>query len=252
MRSMQRGLSAAIAAADADPDSSQDIPLARRLHWKRFAVLGLAAYVVALIVGLPARFVTDWGPRWQTTGTVWNGEAVFDGAYRLTWRWAPLRSLATFAFAADVRMSGAGTDIAGSVISSGRRLRFDGLAGRSDGALLATLDPSLPFRCEVALEIDVPRLIIDGARSSAVGEVRSGAGNCTAAGAAASTLMPAVLAAMHTAPDGTTIGQLAPIGQARLHLAKGSITGGRLTVAMTPAGQAAFPFLGGFRIDTAL
>jgi hypothetical protein len=181
---MQRGLSAAIAAADADPDSSQDIPLARRLHWKRFAVLGLAAYVVALIVGLPARFVTDWGPRWQTTGTVWNGEAVFDGAYRLTWRWAPLRSLATFAFAADVRMSGAG--------------------------------------------------------------------NCTAVGAAASTLVPAVLAAMHTAPDGTTIGQLAPIGQARLHLAKGSITGGRLTVAMTPAGQAAFPFLGGFRIDTAL
>lgn len=201
---------------------------------------------------LPARFAVDWGPRWQMAGTVWNGEAVLDGAYRLSWRWAPLRSLAAFAFAGDVRLAGGGTDIAGSVISSGRRLRFDGLSGRADGALLAALDPALPFACETALEVDLPRLIVDRARSSAVGEVRAGSGSCATPGAGPNMVLPALLATLRAGPGGTTIGALSPIGQARLHLAEGSIAGGRLTVALTPAGAAALPFARGLRIDQPL
>jgi hypothetical protein len=205
-----------------------------------------------LVATLPAHFVVDWGPRWQMSGTVWSGESVLDGAYRLTWRQAPLRSLAAFAFAADVRIDGAGTDIAGSLITRGKRLRFDGLSGRGDGALLAALDPSLPFHCDVNLEVDLPRLILDGAQSSAVGDVRAGSGSCVAPGATTSVVVAPLLASIRTNPDGTTIGQLAPVGQARFHLAEGSIANGRLTVALTPAGQSAFPFIGGLRIDEAL
>lgn len=194
----------------------------------------------------------DWGPRWQMAGTLWSGEAVLDGAYRLSWRWAPLRSLAALAFAADVRLDGSGTDIAGSVMARGRRLRFDGLSGRSDGALLAALDPALAFRCEVGLEIDLPRLIIDGPYSSAAGEVRAGSGRCAAPGAATSALVPPLVAAIRTGPDDMTFGQLAPVGQGRLHLAEGSIADGRLTVSLTPAGRAALPFMGDFRIDQPL
>ncbi len=119
-----------IAIAGADPDSSQSYPLEERLRWRRFAALGLAAYIVALVATLPARFAVDWGPGWQVAGTIWHGEAVRDGAYRLSWRWAPLRSLAALAFAADVRFEGGGIDIAGSVTARGGQLRFDGPSGR--------------------------------------------------------------------------------------------------------------------------
>jgi hypothetical protein len=249
---MRQGLTAAIAAADADPGSSQELPLVPRPRWKRFALIGLAAYLFALLVAMPARLVVDWGPRWQMAGTLWNGEAVLDSAYRLTWRWAPWRSLAAFAFAADVRLDGAGTDITGSAISSGRRLRFDGLSGRGDGALLAALDPALPFTCDAALEVDLPRLIIDGTRSSAVGEVRVGSGTCAVAGANASAVIAPLLATMRAGPGDTTVAELAPVGQARLHLAEGLIAGGRLTVTLTPAGEEALPFARGFRIDETL
>lgn len=197
---------------------------------------------------LPARFVVDWGPRWQMAGTLWSGEAVLDGTYRLNWRWAPLRSLAAFAFAADVRLDGDRTDIAGSVIARGRRLRFDGLSGRGDGALLAALDPALPFWCDVGLEVDLPRLIIDGTHSSAMGEVRTTSGRCTGTNAP----IPPLIATIRTGPDDVTVGTIAPVGQGRLHLVEGSIADGRLIVAPTQAGQAALPFIGAIRIDEAL
>lgn len=223
-----------------------------RRRWRRFLLIGLAGYLIALLIALPARFVIDWGPRWKLAGTLWNGEAVFDDAYRLTWRWAPLRSLAAFAFAADVRLDGAGTDIAGSVISAGSRLRFDGLSGRADGALLAGLVPGLPFSCDVALEVTLPRLILDRARSSAVGEVRFGSGSCAAPDAAAPTTTPPLIATLRSGPGDTTLATLAPVGQARLHLAEGSIADGRLRVNLTPTGQAAMPFARDFAIDRAL
>jgi len=195
---------------------------------------------------LPARFAVDWGPRWQMAGTLWSGDAVLDNAFRLSWRWAPLRSLAAFAFAGDVRLTGSGTDIAGSLIARGRRLRFDGLSGRADGALLTALDPALPFACDATLEVDLARLILDRARSSAVGEVRAGSGRC------GTVSLPPLLAILRAGPDGTTLGALAPVGQARLHLAEGSIADGRLVVALTPAGAAALPFARGLRIDEPL
>jgi hypothetical protein len=245
---MRQGPTAAIAATDADPDSSQAVPL----RWKRFALLGLAAYAAALLATLPARFVVDWGPRWQMAGTLWSGEAVLDGAYRLSWRWAPLRSLAAFAFAADVRLDGGSTDIAGSVIARGRRLRFDGLSGRGDGTLLAALDPALPFRCDVGLDVDLPRLIIAGPHSSVVGEVRTGSGRCAALGTTTSALVPPLIATMRTEPNEMTIGQIVPIGQGRLHLVEASIANGRLVVTPTQAGRAALPFIGDVHIDQAL
>jgi hypothetical protein len=214
--------------------------------------IGLAAYLTALAVSLPARFVMAWGSRWQLAGTVWNGEGVLDGAYRLTWRVAPLRSLAAFAFAADVRMTGTGTDLAASAIRAPGRLRLDGLSGRGDGALLTALDPTLPFTCDFSVDVNMPRLILDGERSSAVGEVRTGSGSCSAPASTASSIVPPLIAAIRSGPAGTTVAELAPAGQGRLHLATGTIDKGHLTIALTPVGEAALPFLRGFRVDRGL
>lgn len=250
---MQPGLTATIAAADADRAASQDTPVTRRRpRWRRFAALGLAAYLVALVAGLPARMVLDWGPRWQIAGTVWSGDAVLDGAYRLTWRWAPLRSLAAFAYAADVQLTGNGTDIAASAIAAPHRLRLDGVSGRGDGALLAALAPGLPFACDAPLEIDLPRLVLAGADSAAVGEVRSGSGSCGATGAAETNALPPLLLSARAAPHGGTVAELAPVGQARLRLIEGSVLDGHLTARTTPLGAGVLPFARGFAIDRAL
>lgn len=217
-----------------------------------FAAIGFAANAVALVAALPARFVVDPGAGWDVAGTVWNGEAVLGGAYRLAWRWAPLRSLAALSFAADVRLTGAGTDIAGSAIRGWGRTRFDGLSGSADGALAAALAPGLPFACDVGLQIDLPRLVLDGAASSAVGEIRSGSGSCGLVGEAGSVAVPPLLATMRTGVGGSTVAQVAPVGQARLHWVDGAIAGGRLVVTVTPAGGAALPFARGLRVDRAL
>ena len=250
---MQPGPTALSPAADADRSASQEVLVARaRPRWRRFAALGLAAYLAALLADLPARVVLDWGPRWQIAGTVWSGEGVLDGAYRLTWRWAPLRSLAAFAYAADVQLTGSGTDIAASAIAGPRRLRLDGVSGRGDGALLAALAPGLPFACDAPLEIDLPRLVLAGADSAAVGEIRSGSGSCGAAGAPGTSALPPLLLSARAAPRGGTVAELAPVGQARLRLIEGSVLGGRLTVRTTPLGAATLPFARGFAIDRAL
>ena len=124
---MQRGLTAEIAAADADPSASQDSPVRRRGRIGWLIGAGLVGYVGALIATLPASLVFNPGTRWAVAGTMWNGEAVRDGAYRVEWRWAPWRSLANLGFAANWRMGGSGADIAGSAVRTSGRLLLEGV-----------------------------------------------------------------------------------------------------------------------------
>ena len=250
---MQRGLTAEIAAADADPSTSQDTPVApRRARLAWLIATGLTAYLAALVATLPARLIFARDDRWAISGTVWNGEAVLDGAYRVEWRWSPARSLASLAFAADWRMSGAGTDIAGSATHGGGRLLLEGVSGQADGALLTALTPGVPFVCDVPVTVDVPRLLIAGSASTAEGEIRSDPGDCTVAGLAETVAVPALVA--HAARDrsGVTTATLAPLATPRLRLLGGTLAGGRLVIMPTAAGEALLPFLRNWRIDRGL
>lgn len=251
---MPQGLGAELAGADADPSARQILPVGetRRRRRAPFVAIGAAAFLVALIAELPARFVVSPGSRWAVAGTVWNGEAVLDGAYRLQWRWAPWRSLASLAFAADIRLDGGGTDIAGSATRVGGGYLFEGLSGRGDGGLLGTLATALPVACDAPLQIDMPRLLVAGARSSAAGEIRMEPGVCRGIAAPAGVAIPALLASATRSPDGGTILTVTPAGQGRLRLMEGGIAGGRLRLALTRAGVVALPFARGLAIDEAL
>jgi hypothetical protein len=218
--------------------------------WPWLAI-GIAAYLVTLIVTFPARFVLSGDPRWAVAGTMWNGEAVVDGAYRVQWRWAPWRSLASLAFAADVRMTGSGTDLAGSAIVGPSSTLLDGFSGSGDGGLLSAFGPSLPFACTTTLSVNLKRLRIAGTRSEAMGEIGSEAGTCTSIGGGQPNLVPALVTRLLPMPDGTTSIVTTAAGQ-RVRLFEGKIAAGRLRLAPTQAGIATLPFVQGLVIDEAM
>ncbi|NIJ07744.1 hypothetical protein FHS31_001354 [Sphingomonas vulcanisoli] len=248
---MPRGLSAELTAAAADPAASQRAPIVTRRS-AVFIAIGVLAYLVALIASWPARFALTPSPRFAVAGTVWSGEAVIDGAYRIQWRWAPWRSLASFAYAADVRLTGTGTDIAGSATRISGGYAFEGLAGRGDGALLAALAPSLPFACDTTLQIDLPKLRIAGAASAAVGSIRADGGSCAAKGSAETSPLPPLRISALAEPGNATRITAAPLGQARRQMIEGGIASGRLTLTPTHVGIALLPLLATVRIDSAL
>jgi hypothetical protein len=202
-----------------------------------------------LIASWPARFLIDTDPRWAVAGTIWHGEAVLDGAYRVEWRWAPFRSLANVGFAADWRMTGSGADLAGSAISWPNSLLLEGVAGQGDAALLAALTHDLPFACDAALTVDLPRMMFDGAKSSIEGEVRSDPGNCAALGSEGNAPVPTLVMRATRDSAGVTDATLALLARPRVKLAEGRMAGGRLTVAPTRTGMALLPFLRNWRID---
>lgn len=215
----------------------------------RWILIGVASYLIALVALLPARMLFDPGADWAITGTVWHGQAVLDGAYRVDWRWAPLRSLGALAFAADWRMDGEGTALGGVAKLSARRLLLEDVVGQADAALLTALTPSMPLACHAALTVDLPRLLIAGSASTADGEIRGEAGSCTRGGSADTVALPALVARAAVDRSGVTTATLAPLGERRLHLVEGSFAGGRLSLAATAAADRVLPFLRGFRFE---
>lgn len=221
----------------------------RRRRIAALAAIGIGAYLIALIASLPARLVIDPGTRWAVGGTIWRGEAILAGAYRITWAWAPLRSILSLALAADWRMDGDGTAIAGKATAGPRRLLLENVVGRGDGALLATIARDLPFSCDAVLTIDLPRVSIAGAASAARGEIRSHAGTCLPAGGAQSVSVPALVARANGDVADVTMLTIAPLRAPQLRLLDGRLADGLLTAGVTPAGAGLIPFLRGFRIE---
>lgn len=211
--------------------------------------IGLATYTAALIALLPARFViapTD--DRWMLAGTVWRGEAVLAGSHRLEWRFAPVRSLAALGFAADWRMTGQGTDLTGTATVGSRETRLEGVSGQADGGLLAALEPSLPFTCDVTMQVDLADLAIGGTSQRATGTIRTDPGRCTAKGiASASTALPRLTATMRRAGD-LSDGFVAPAANRQKLVTISLSKRGRLVVAVTPAGGALLPFVRDFAL----
>jgi hypothetical protein len=252
---MQQGLTAEIAGADADPLALQDTPFVVSRSRGRtiiFAAVGTVAYLAALLANIPARFVIDPGERWTVGGTVWNGEAVLGGSQRIEWQWSPMRTLASFAFAADWRMSGGATDLAGTAALSRGKVVLEGVSGQADGALLAAIAPRMPFVCDTRMQVDIPLLTIGGNDSRAIGEIRSEAGRCTSRGlASVPVALPPLVATMRNT-GGATEGWIAPAG-VRTKLVTGTMSRrGRVSVAVSPAGGALLPFAQGLRYDADL
>ncbi len=175
-------------------------------------------------------------------GTIWHGEAALAGGDRLSWRWAPLATLAHLAFAADFAVEGRDTALAGRALLGRSSLRLDDVSGTADARLLAALDPGLPFACAMPLQVNLTTLAIGRGDRRMAGEIRSGGGSCgPKAGGAQVSVAPLILTAGDVGR--ATAGGIAPLGRRRLSLVTFTLArDGRLDLAVTRAGAAALPF----------
>ncbi len=213
---------------------------------------GVIAYLLALVAFLPARVAFDPGPRWTLSGTVWNGEALLAGTQRLEWQWSPIRSLTGFTFAADWRLTSAGSDLTGNAALRGSRVLLEDVSGEIDAGLLTALDPTLPFECAATMQVRIDRLAVGGDAQGGSGRLRSEGGQCTSKAIGIATfVLPTLTGKLAPSGDVTAL-SLAAAGSRR-ELVRGSLTRqGHLRVAMTSAGAQVLPFGRAFAIDKRL
>lgn len=238
-------------ALDADLDSSE-APAQYRANRRPliFTGVGVAAYLLALIVTIPARLIV---PLPDVGGTIWHGEAPIAGGNRVEWRWAPLSSILRFGFAADFSVTGIESSLAGrALLRPGGRLILDEVSGNADGGLIdAIARPS--FACSVRLRIDIERLSLGGGDRGGQGRIDGEPGVCQAFGGTPPVPIPALRLDLTQTP-GVAMINLAPRGHARKPWLVGGLSeGGELSLIVTEAGATAMPFAsprGGMKIET--
>ena len=198
-----------------------------------------------MVATIPASAVLSDGP-WRSGagGTIWNGEAGLARGSRLTWRWAPLRSLVNLAFAVDWRASGSGTDLGGRALMGLSATTIEDMTGTADGTLLQAVQPDLPFTCDMVMQVDFPRVRVGGDEQMVAGRLATDAGSCAPKrGGAPTAIGPMML-------TGEAIGaesrlRLVPATQRLRTLMAIVLTqDGTVTLSMTPEGATALPFTG--------
>lgn len=209
-------------------------------------MLGIGAYALALLVTLPASVVVKNRP-WCTgvAGTVWHGEAGVAGGSKLEWHMAPLRSLASLAFAADWKATGPNTDLGGRMlVHPGGRTVLDKVSGSADASLLRALQPNWPFTCELTMQVQMERIAIGGGSQMADGTLTSDPGSCRPKRAGAASAVPALHLVAEHVGDRTTI-RLTPATQRRKLLLDAALDeDGTIDLGLTPEGAATLPFTG--------
>ena len=211
-----------------------------------FAGLGIASFAVAMVATLPASAVmTDRPWRSGVAGTIWNGEVGVAGGSKVEWQWAPLRSLTSLGFAVDWRATGPDTDLGGQALFRlGGTVRLDRVSGSADASLLQAVAPNLPFTCDMAMQVELPRLVAGGSDQQAQATILSDAGSCMAKPAGAGSAVPAmILTAEHVGRE--TRVRLAPQTQRRQTLVEAVLAeDGAYRITLTSDGAAVLPFTG--------
>lgn len=252
---MQSGMAAQIAAADVDPFALQQSPVARRRLRDRssvFASVAVLAYLAGLIAQIPAHMLIDETDTLKVGGTIWNGEAVRGSTIRLSWQFAPLRSLTSLALSADFQITGGGTDLAGKAMRRSGGLVLTDMSGQIDGTLLDVMAPDLPLSCRFVAQAKVDWLALGGQGQGAAARMQMSPASCTARGGNA---LPVTLPAsrFEVRPvGGTSVGALSTLA-GREHLIELRLSPeGNLSVWPTAALVRTAPILAGVRYDTRL
>ncbi len=240
------GLIAATSAGSVDPLPTQSVGSGARRPIIVFAIIGIAAYLLALLVTMPASVIFKNRP-WRTgvAGTVWNGEVGVAGGAKFEWRMAPLRSLTSLAFAADWKATGPDTDLGGRAIAHlGGRTVLDHVSGSAAASLLQALQPNLPFTCDFGAQVEMERIAIGGGARLLEGKITTDPGSCRPKNAGAATAVPALLITAEHVGTRTTI-RVAPSAQRLKTLLTAVLAeDGALDISMTPDGAAILPFVG--------
>lgn len=144
--------------------------------------LGLATYLVALIVTLPARIVVEtFGARLDASsiaGTIWEGELGLRGGHSLAWTLHPLDSLLHLGASVSWQLEGRGTSVSGKSYAWPQNLRASDVQGVIAWPAVRALVPALRFDCDLAARLDLQDLQLGRGTQSVTGEMRSGAGTC--------------------------------------------------------------------------
>lgn len=210
-----------------------------------FVLIGIAAYVLAMIATLPASLAIK-NRIWRTgiAGTLWNGEVGIVGGSRFEWHWAPLRSLTSLGFAADWTATGPDTDLGGRVLAGLSSTVLDKVSGSSHATLLQALQPNLPFTCDLVMQMEFDRIATGGSDQGIDGRMTTDAGTCTAKGGGAPVAVPPLLLTAEKIGTVTQL-RLTPRTQRRKLLMDATLSeDGKLTIRMTPDGARTLPFAG--------
>lgn len=211
-----------------------------------FAAFGIGAYLLALLVTLPAGAVLKNRP-WRTgvAGTVWNGEVGVAGGAKFEWQMAPLRSLTSLAYAADWKASGPNTDLGGRLLARpGGRVVLDNVSGSADGTLLQALQPNLPFTCDLRMQVEMDRIAIGGGARMLSGNAASDPGSCRPRSAGTASSLPALILTAEHIGNRTRI-RIAPMAQRRRTLVTLELAEeGAVDLSVSPDGATMMPFLG--------
>ncbi|MES2988791.1 MAG: hypothetical protein V4808_12870 [Pseudomonadota bacterium] len=211
-----------------------------------FVLLGIVAYVLAMLATLPASVIVQNHP-WRTgvAGTVWNGEVGVAGGTKIEWHMAPLRSLTSLAFAADFKGSGPDTDLGGQMLMHiGGRTVMDNVSGAAHASLLRALQPNLPFTCDMAMQVEMKRIAVGGGNQLIDGTLTTDPGTCSPKAGGAASAVPALILTAEHVGNATRI-RLAPMTQRRKVLVEATLAeDGTLDVGLTPDGATMLPFVG--------
>ena len=238
------GLIAATSAGSVDPLPTLGEGSGARRSIILFALIGIGAYLLALLVTMPASVIFR-DATWRTGVAGWNGEVGIAGGATFAWHMAPLRSLTSLAFAADWKATGPDTDLGGQMLQHlGGRTVLDHVSGSADASLLRALQPNLPFTCNLTLQVEMRRIASGGGARMADGKVTTDPGSCRAKSGGGPVAVPALLITAEHVGDRTTI-RVAPSAQRLKTLMTAVLSeDGALDIAMTPEGAAILPFVG--------
>jgi hypothetical protein len=210
-----------------------------------FVILGIVAYALAMVATMPAG-VAFGNRTWRNgiAGTIWNGEVGITGGTKIEWRWAPLRSLTSLAFAADWKATGPDTDLGGRGLVRLGRTVLDAVSGSAHASLLDAIQPNLPFTCDLVTQSEFERIAIGGSGQMIQGKLTTDPGICTPKGGGAAVPVPALLLTAEKIGTTTRI-RIAPATQRLQTLIDATLTeDGALTVRMTSDGARVLPFVG--------
>lgn len=208
-------------------------------------MLGIAAYAMAMLATMPASVFLKNRP-WRTgvAGTVWSGEVGVAGGSKFEWNWAPLRSLTSFAFAADWKATGPDTDMGGRGLMRFGRTVLDDVSGSAHSSVLQALQPNLPFTCDLVMQLQFARIAIGGGDQAIDGKLTTDPGTCTAKNGGAATPVPALSLTAEKVGNATRI-RITPAAQRRQTLMDATLgEDGKLSFRMTADGARILPFTG--------
>lgn len=199
-------------------------------------------FVIALAVTMPAsalRRVINLPPQiTDLRGTVWHGNATLTDGYALQWD-SHFSALILARISADVTLTGADTQLTGTISVSPWTTSLRDLTGRAGPGLLA-LAPGVPVeRCTSRAIVDVAGARLGRGQAAVNGQIDIEAGQCLDF-AGNEVAVPALSVALHSTGNDA----VADLTDAQTALAQVTVAGDRrLIIRIEPAGAELIPGL---------